>query len=1010
MVGLQKGISLEDSSKLIGNHFPEINDKLTNLLQLKSGKQDSDLLLASIAQKSKEIQPIPFVKAVNFKTNLKYLKYAFIPVFIYFIIWITGNITIFESSLSRVIQPTIAFTPPAPFSFVLSNKNLQVVEGKSISVKFITRGKEVPSQTKIIFDEQSYFMQNNQINEFVYTFNSVTKPLDFYIEANGIRSSNYRIDVIPTPTIQNLSILLSYPRYLRMNNETINNTGNFTVPEGTNITWNLQTKQTDTVSFITAKDRLNFEKRTENSFQFNKTILRQLAYEISTSNKALSNFETLQFDIKVIPDAYPKLEIVSLSDSLNGESLEFAGRATDDYGIQKLELVYYLKKQPEAKHYVKLDTQEADELTFYEQFPGALKIEEGQEYVVFFRAFDNDAVNGSKKTLSEQFSFRKKTAEEIAQKTLEDQRKEIQNIEQSIEKQKKQSNSLKEIEQNLKNTKNINWTDKKNIDQFIKRQEQYKQMMLQQEDQLQQNLEQQPKDQKSIQEKKLALQQRIEELKKLEKEQKLLEELKKLAQSLNKEDLLKKVQKLSTQNKQQERSLERILELTKRFYVEQKTMQISEKLDQLAKKQEQLSQKNTDSLQEQSQIAKDFEELRKELNTLEEDNNALKEPMSIPDTKEEQDQINESLKQTQTPQQDKNQQKKNQQKVSKQLKQMSEKLQQAMMAMEGEMLDANIDSLKMILKNLLNFSFQQEDLMDQFSKIDVTHPDFGKELKKQHTLKTYFEHIDDSLYVLSMKLPDISVKIQADLTDAHYNIDQALSNLADNRFNNGVSNQQYVMTSVNNLADFLSELLDNMQQSKNSSSGKGKKGGKQFSLPDLIQKQQELTKQMKSGKIQQENKQGQEKNKGSSGGGEELDEKLYQIYQEQSILRDAMKESMGSEGTNNTQTQEVLKSMEELENEILEKGFNPGTIQRMEQLAYNLLKLEEASQQQGEDSKRKSKTNFKEFKALQKDLIIQKLFYNQTEILNRQSLPLQKIYKLKVQEYFKKQQEKSTND
>jgi len=29
------------------------------------------------------------------------------------------------------------------------------------------------------------------------------------------------------------------------------------------------------------------------------------------------------------------------------------------------------------------------------------------------------------------------------------------------------------------------------------------------------------------------------------------------------------------------------------------------------------------------------------------------------------------------------------------------------------------------------------------------------------------------------------------------------------------------------------------------------------------------------------------------------------------------------------------------------------------------------------------------------------LFYNQTEILNRQSLPLQQNYKKKVQEYFK---------
>ena len=86
------------------------------------------------------------------------------------------------------------------------------------------------------------------------------------------------------------------------------------------------------------------------------------------------------------------------------------------------------------------------------------------------------------------------------------------------------------------------------------------------------------------------------------------------------------------------------------------------------------------------------------------------------------------------------------------------------------MKEANEKTLRNILENLLNYSFKQENVMNRFSKINVAHPDFGKEIKNQNTLKTYFEHIDDSLYVLSMRLPEISVKIQKDLTDSHYNI------------------------------------------------------------------------------------------------------------------------------------------------------------------------------------------------------------------------------------------------
>ena len=48
-------------------------------IQLKSHTEQSELLLASISQKSEEIHPIPFSNAVNFKSNFKYLKYTLIP-------------------------------------------------------------------------------------------------------------------------------------------------------------------------------------------------------------------------------------------------------------------------------------------------------------------------------------------------------------------------------------------------------------------------------------------------------------------------------------------------------------------------------------------------------------------------------------------------------------------------------------------------------------------------------------------------------------------------------------------------------------------------------------------------------------------------------------------------------------------------------------------------------------------------------------------------------------------
>ena len=73
----------------------------------------------------------------------------------------------------------------------------------------------------------------------------------------------------------------------------------------------------------------------------------------------------------------------------------------------------------------------------------------------------------------------------------------------------------------------------------------------------------------------------------------------------------------------------------------------------------------------------------------------------------------------------------------------------------------------------------------------------------------------------------------------------------------------------------------------------------------------------------------------------------------------------------------------------------------MQQLNYELLKLDKAALEQGKENKRKSAANSAQMESnKKKELEFKKLFYNQTEILNRQSLPLQQTFKKKVREYF----------
>lgn len=1039
LIGFRKGISFTASSKIIGAHFPEVRDKLLNVLQLKENAQESDLILASINQKSAELQPIPFVKAVDFKENKKYLKYAIVPVLIYVISLFTVSNGSLTESLQRVVNHRTAYNPPAPFMFSLLNENLQVIQGKSIKIGFKTIGEVIPNEAKIIFNNQQYFLQNNGKASFSYTFSDVQEPINFYVEANGVQSQEYQINVIGTPTINNIYLDLNYPNYLGRKNETIQNSGNLTVPEGTKITWNVQTSQTTELAFINNDKRENFINTVADQFEFEKQIKNALNYQISSSNKNLQDYENLQFSVDVVKDEFPIISVTSNIDSISRGTAQFAGQISDDYGLRKLELIYYDEENIERKQQFNLQITRQNIQTFFYQFPDGLHLENGINYELYFQVSDNDGVNGSKKAKSKVFKYRQKTENEVEEELLQEQRNTINDLENSVQKQKKQQEQLESIQQDLQNKKSINFNDKKKVESFIKRQEQYKEMMQKQTDKLQENLDEKEEKDKTLQEKKEDLKERIKELKKLDKQQKLLDEIQKMADKLNKEDLVQKAKELAQQNKQQQRSLEKTLEMVKRFYVEQKAMQIANKVEELSKKQEELSNEFEVPLKLQEDVKKEFDAITKELEELEKDNENLKEPLDLVDVDDEKQKIQEELKNSEEnlEKQNKQEAKSSQKKSSKKMKEMSAKMQKSMMEMQGESMEENVEDLRKILENLVIFSFQQEQLMNKFGETSTSHPDFGNDLKKQNEIKTYFEHIDDSLYVLAMRLPKISTKIQDDLSSVHYNLDQSLENFSENRFNNGLSNQRYVMTSTNNLADYLSTMLNDMQNNMSMKMGKGKKGKSSgFSLPDLIKKQEGLSKKMKDGmkkggekdgdkKGQKSGEKGKEGEKGENGkdgkggksgengkpGGngegsnDDLDGELYEIFKEQSQLRqelqNAIKESENGNPNGNGNAKKALKTMEDLENEILEKGFNAATLQKMQNLNYELLKLEKAALEQGKDEKRKANTNqIENQRNKAKALEFKKQFYNQIEILNRQSLPLQQNYKKKVREYF----------
>lgn len=1010
---VSKGISLAEASRMIGRHFPEVNDKLLNALQLQDSSEKSDLLLASIDQKSRELKPIPFKFAVNFKSNLKYLKYAAFPVIIILAFFLSGNSSVFSDSYSRVVHYKTAYEPPAPFAFILKNEEFLVEEGKDIKLEVKTSGKLVPETVTIHYNGEMYYLKSSNTNEFEYDFRGIKEGMDFYLSANNVRSRNYKIEVFEVPKLLDFQMYLEYPRYLQKKSETLKGTGNVNIPEGTKVSWELSTKSTDRVDFVLKDSIREFEKK-DGIFTLSTPVFSNFDYRIKTSNSRVQDHEVLEYSISVIRDQFPRITVEHKIDSIEGRSLYFFVKVSDDHAVSAVNMVYYIDNEEHKAEKVAISIGNRVFTEFLSSFPGTIPLERGKEYSIYFEVWDNDGIRGAKRSKSEIFNFREKSDKEIVEEQLQQQDESIEKLTQSLDKMQLSEEELKELSQLPKQKQQLNYNDRNKLANFLDRQKQQTEMMKNYSEKLKQSLG--DKDATKPRSKfKEELKDRLERNeKRLQENEALLEELHKYSDKISREELTQKLDKLSKENSTEQKNLEQLLELTKRYYVQEKTQKLANDLNELAQKQEALKNKDaSNSVGDQEEVSNAFEEFLKQMEELEHENQNLKRPMDLGreeeeelEIKHEQEEAKENLEKNKSQEAGKNQQK-----AAEKMKEMSRKMKASQIMAEGEQLNANIESMRQILSNLIVFSFEQEELLLTFRDIRNNDPGYAKELRKQQVLKEHFRHIDDSIFSLGLNNPMITEKITSKLTDIEFNIDKSLERLAENQLPQGTASQQYVMSFTNELALMLSDVLGNMQEMANPQPG-SVGGGKGIQLPDIIESQEGLNKKMRQGMSQGEGENSKEV-EGSKGPGQDgkqekgsgrLDEKvngeLYEIFKEQQMLRQQLEDKLKELGLDKKNSG-LLRDMENLERDVLEKGYNAMTLQRMNRIVHRLLELESAVMEQEEEDMRISRTSENSYENLAKDQIIKaKDYFNSTEILNRQTLPLRPVYKEKVKRYF----------
>lgn len=994
---LGKVISHEQAAKIVGDFFPEVEDKLLNVLQLKkqpAGAFESrELIEASIDQRAGKISVLSFGNAVDLRKNRKYFPYLAIPLLAGILIFIFAP-KIFTEGGYRLAQPSVLFAKPAPFTFDILNKDFELVQGQSFTLQATFKGEQLPQQMFVEIEGERIEMQAEKPGIYTYTFEQVYKDTKFRLYAADYYTEPYALRVKLKPELQQMQMTLNYPAYTGKTTEVLQGLSDISVPAGTTITWNLQAAHTDGIQVLAGTVNQAFTKN-QDKFSASVKFMSTLPYYLLLSNQQQAQVDTLKYNVQVIEDQYPQVDIQVLKDSTLAQQILITGTAGDDYLVRQNLFVYQVVDQNQkvikTGNVALKSGAQVVQFTHYFDV-GTLRLSPGQQVNYFVEVWDNDAVNGSKSRRSQIMSWKAPALYEMDKAMTENAEKMNASMSTSAAQAEALREEFKDMQKELMDQNSSSWERNQKMQSMLDKNMQIKKNL----ENLKKRFEEQQKqaDAKNLsedfKEKQEAIKEQIDNLKDKQLEEQL-QKLQEMLQQKNQQNQMQQMQQMEQNNKLFQMDMERLQELMKKLEMQMNMENMAKQLEQLAEKQNNIEQATEKGQQSNEALKKEQDALKKELDKLmkessekiAEQNDKLDKPQDLKDMEAVKEQgkdaagdMEESSEQLQ--QNNKSSAKKSQQQAKNKLAEMSKKMSAMSAGMDMEQIEIDIKATRQLLTNLIRFSFDQEALMNKLRRTNVSSPQYIALTKEQNRLKNNTAMIKDSLFALSKRIFQIAATINKETSDLDNRIAQALSTLEAKRTGEALTHQQYAMTAANNLALLLNELLANLMQqssagSGSGSSGKPQKGKGQSSgsgmMKDIISGQQEMGKGLNGMKQGQEgggqqqggqpggNSQGQ--GNSQSGGSEGQAEQIARLAQQQAMLRKQIQDlnnllnskGMGG-GTVSKEIRDIQAAMDKMETDLVYRKDVSELIRRNKEILTRMLEAEKAIQEQEEDNKR----------------------------------------------------------
>jgi len=959
LLGIGKRLTYSHVSSLLNRSFPGIKDKLINIVELANDSNSfysSELTKASIDQKIDELKIFRFSDAIRFR-DLKMVVIILVSVLVAFFIGYLYSPSFFKDTSIRLVHFQQKFERPAPFTFKLENYDLEIITGQSIELRVRCSGKAIPDMLYVSVSGNSFLMKKDA-DLFTYTVENVNSSLSVYFTDQKYVSEVYKIHVLNKPFISSFTVEIQSPGYTGLGTEKLQNIGDLKLISGSSVKWIFHTVDTDSLFLIFNDSIKALSKKNDNSFEILKSIYNDCDYRVALKNSRLQDDNSMVYKIKTISDLFPEIKVVQIRDSLDFKVFHFKGTIVDDFGFSQLN--FNVNANGKDTVFSVPFTPFLLNQNFYYSFDFESIKNFSKSFKYYFSVSDNDFINHYKRAISETFTFSFPDYQEIISKENSD----LSSLDKLFDKSSKLVDDIKNDFESFKrkqiNSELTEWEKFQSVKKIMNKKTELENVL--------NKINKQNKDannfQNSFSDEKTDL------LKKQEKIEELLnevftDELKKLFQEFNdlaKQFDSKKFDQLSKEMNSKmddlSKQLDKNLQVLKRMKVEQKVERLIAELKKLLVS-EQIILKNLETTKDIKPVFELENENFLLLKNLHSDyqstldlNKTLDKPLNLINFDSEFESLKAGYTKILV-----DAEKGNKRKTGSGIEYVIKGIDQLVFAMD-QMLknnkkkesEANIDDMKQLLENLILVSFDQESILKKSMFLNYNDPLINSLKVNQKNLNKQVEFVGDSLYALSKRVPDIGAVINKEMEVLKANSERSYDNLESGNLGGSRMYQQYGITAANNLALFISELLESSKNQQQSGDGDCEKPGGKGSKPGM-----KKLKDNQSSIKEQLQKMIDQMKKGSGN----MSKSIGQTLAQQEIMQQLIREMVNS-GTVGSKSKEQLKAIDQLleqsNKDLINRSISSELVNRQNMILSKLLDAEKSEIERDFEDKRESKT------------------------------------------------------